>query len=320
MSGFTTTNTDHLIRSNLWSSKLKDVLEAELMGTRWVSMVTDFPDGDTLNIPSIGQMEVMDYVENTPIRYSSMDTGNFTFTVTDYVSSGTYVTDKMLQDSYVMQQVVSQFVPKQSRALMARVEADILAIGPNGQTVSDLNTINGAHHRFVASGTNETMTIKDLARVRYALQKANVPMTNLIGIVDESVEYSLANQANVLNLLTPSPQWQGVVHNGMSSGMRFLFNIQGFDIYTSSFLKTNTSSETIDSVTAAAGVNNIFFSAASDVLPYLMHTRQPARVESKRNIDMQRDEYVTTMRYGLGFFRPENHVTILTDTDQVYSS
>ena len=320
MSGFTTTNTDHLIRSNLWSSKLKDVLEAELLGTRWVSMVTDFPDGDTLNIPSIGQMEVMDYVENTPIRYSSMDTGNFTFTVTDYVSSGTYVTDKMLQDSYVMQQVVSQFVPKQSRALMARVEADILAIGPNGQTASDLNTINGAHHRFVASGTNETMTIKDLARVRYALQKANVPMTNLIGIVDESVEYSLANQANVLNLLTPSPQWQGVVHNGMSSGMRFLFNIQGFDIYTSSFLKTNTSSETIDSVTAAAGVNNIFFSAASDVLPYLMHTRQPARVESKRNIDMQRDEYVTTMRYGVGFFRPENHVTILTDTDQVYSS
>ena len=320
MSGFTTTNTDHLIRSNLWSSKLKDVLEAELLGTRWVSMVTDFPDGDTLNIPSIGQMEVMDYVENTPIRYSSMDTGNFTFTVTDYVSSGTYVTDKMLQDSYVMQQVVSQFVPKQSRALMARVEADILAIGPNGQTASDLNTINGAHHRFVASGTNETMTIKDLARVRYALQKANVPMTNLIGIVDESVEYSLANQANVLNLLTPSPQWQGVVHNGMSSGMRFLFNIQGFDIYTSSFLKTNTTSETIDSVTAAAGVNNIFFSAASDVLPYLMHTRQPARVESKRNIDMQRDEYVTTMRYGVGFFRPENHVTILTDTDQVYSS
>jgi hypothetical protein len=264
-------------------------------------------------------MEVMDYVENTPIRYSSMDTGNFTFTITDYVSSGTYVTDKMLQDSYVMQQVVSMFVPKQARALMARVEADIFAIGPNGQTASNLNTINSAHHRFVGSGTNETMTIKDLARARYALQKANVPLRNLIAVVDESVEYSLANQPNVLNLLSPSPQWQGIVHTGMSSDMRFLFNLQGFDIYTSSFLKKNTASETIDSVTADAGVNNLFFSAESDVLPFLMHVRQPARVESKRNIDMQRDEYVTTMRYGTGFFRPENFVNILTDTDQVYA-
>ncbi len=51
-----------------------------------------------------------------------------------------------------------------------------------------------------------------------------------------------------------------------------------------------------------------------------MHVRQPARIESKRNIDMQRDEYVTTMRYGTGFFRPENFVDVITDTDQVYSA
>ena len=84
MAGFTTNNTDHLIRSNLWTSDLKEVLLANLMGMKHVRMLTDFPDGDTFNIPSIGQAEAYDYVEGQAIRYNAMDTGNFTFTITDY--------------------------------------------------------------------------------------------------------------------------------------------------------------------------------------------------------------------------------------------
>jgi hypothetical protein len=49
MAGFATTNNDHLIRSNLWSADLKEVLMDELMGTKYVKMMTDFPDGDTFN-------------------------------------------------------------------------------------------------------------------------------------------------------------------------------------------------------------------------------------------------------------------------------
>lgn len=67
MSGFGTNNTDHLIRSQLWGTQLKDVLEAELMGIKYVDMLSDFPDGDTFNIPSIGQAEVYDYAEGQAI-------------------------------------------------------------------------------------------------------------------------------------------------------------------------------------------------------------------------------------------------------------
>lgn len=49
MSGFTYANNDHLVRSNLWSSQLKEVFEADLIGMKYVDMITDFPDGDTLN-------------------------------------------------------------------------------------------------------------------------------------------------------------------------------------------------------------------------------------------------------------------------------
>lgn len=47
--GFSTGSNEHLIRSSLWSSQIKEVLEDELMGTRYVDMITDFPDGDTIN-------------------------------------------------------------------------------------------------------------------------------------------------------------------------------------------------------------------------------------------------------------------------------
>ena len=73
MAGFATNNTDHLIRSNLWSTDLKEVLLAETMGLGFVRMLTEFPDGTTLNIPSIGQAEVLDYVEGQAVRYTAMD-------------------------------------------------------------------------------------------------------------------------------------------------------------------------------------------------------------------------------------------------------
>jgi hypothetical protein len=128
MSGFSTATNEHLIRSNIWSAQLKKVLEDELMGTKYVRMITDFPDGDTLNIPSIGQMTQQDYVEGQAVKYTSMDTGNFTFTITDYVQSGTYITNKMKQDSFYMSELVSQFVPAQHRAIAVRMETDILSV------------------------------------------------------------------------------------------------------------------------------------------------------------------------------------------------
>jgi hypothetical protein len=318
MAGFSTATNDHLIRSNLWSSQLKEVLEDELFAMKYVDMITDFPDGDTINIPSIGQMETRDYVEGSAVTYTAMDTGNFTFTITDYKSSATYITNKMKQDSFYMSRLVASFVPKMHRSLMKVLEADILAVGPLGQTSADTNTINGAYHRWVGSGTNETISVEDYAKALYALQKANVPCTNLVAIVDPSVEYQLNTLTNIVNV-SNNPRWEGIISSGMSTGMRFIKNIYGFDTYVSQNLKVNSGSETVDSVTAAAGVGNLFFSATPDVMPIVGNIRQAPKVDSEYNKDLQREEYVTTMRYGLKLFRPENMCVVLTDTDQVYA-
>ena len=316
MSGFTYSNNEHLIRSSLWSSQIKEVLLDELFATKFVDMITDFPDGDTLNIPSIGQAEVIDYDEGQAVRYTAMDTGNFTFTINKYKSSATYITNKMKQDSYYMSRLVSSFVPKQHRAIAKAIEVDILNLPFAGQTASDPNTINGAAHRWVAAGTSNVLVPQDFAKAKYALQKANVPMTNLVAIIDPSAEYQLATITNLVNL-SYNPKWEGVVRDGMSTGMKFLFNVYGFDVYVSQNLP-NGKTETVSGRTVTTnGVANYFFSAAPDVLPFVGNVRQPPKVDSEYNKDLQREEYVTTCRYGYKLYRPENMVTVLSDASQV---
>lgn len=310
MSGFMSNNTDHLTRANLWSTDLKELLEADLMGMQFVDMITDFPDGDTLNIPSIGQAEVLDYDEGQAIRYTAMDTGNFTFSITDYKASATYITNKQKQDSYVSGQLISSFVPKQRRAIMAAIEQSIMDLGPNAQTASQLNTINGAAHRFVAGGTSAAITLADFAKARYALDKAFVPQTQRVAIISPEAEYTLNTLTNLVNV-SNNPMWEGVITSGLSTGLRFSKSIYGFDVYVSNFLKP-IASETINSVSVTNGVANLFFSAAADVKPFVGSLRQPPKVDSEYNKDLQRDEYVTTCRYGFKLYRPENMVVCLS--------
>lgn len=316
----TTTNPamDVLTRSEIWSAELKEALQDELMAQRWVKLLNGFPDGTTFTIPSIGDVPVRNYVEDTPVQYDALDTGEFQFSITEYVSSATYITAKARQDLYYASQLEASFLPKQLRAIMEKYETDVLALAAGGasggQTASNLNLINGAAHRFVASGSNEVMALKDFARARFGLKKANVPDSNLIAIVDPSVEYTLNTLTNLTNV-SDNPRWEGIITSGIASGMKFVRNIYGFDVYSSNYLPD--ANETIGGLTTAAGKANLFFSATSDLLPFVGAWRQMPKVDGEWNKDFQREEYVTTCRYGLKVYRPENLVVVLSDTDQV---
>ena len=318
---------DHLVRANLLSNDLKNVLEDELMAQGWVNWLTEFPDGTTFNIPSIGDATVQDIIENEDVQYEAMDTGNFTFTITEYVGSGHYITRKTLQDSFYADRVLASFVPKESRAIMEKLETDILTMGAASgvgygvQTAADVNAINGADHRFAATGTSDVMAVNDFAKAKYALKKANVPLTNLVAIVDPSVAYAIETISNITNV-SNNPRWEGIIETGMTTGMRFIKNIFGFDVFESNYLPlagaAGDGSETLDGNAVTNGVCNIFFSAADkDVLPFMGAIRQMPIVDSEWNKDKQREEYLTTMRYGLKVFRQENLVVVVSDNSQV---
>lgn len=308
----TTSVISDLIRSEIWSQELKEVLEDDLQARQYVRWLTEFPDGDTFSIPSIGQATVRDYSEDAPVQYDALDTGEFQFTITEYISSATYITDKAKQDSFYMNELVSSFVPKQARAISEHVETNIFALA-NDQA-SGLNAINGANHRFVANGTNEVITVEDFARAKYSLQKANVPVQNLVAVVDPSVGYEIETLTNIVNV-SNNHNLEGPIAEGMMSNMEFKKNIFGFNIFVSNYLAT--ANESIDGKTTTSGKANVLFSATSDILPFIGAWRQMPRVESERNKDRQRDEFLTTARYGTKLYRPENLVVILSDDDQV---
>lgn len=323
----------HLTRSSVWAATLKEVLRDELLGQGHVRWLPFEGGNTTLNIPSIGEGTVRNYVEDTPVVYDSLDTGNFTFQITEYVQSGNYITEKARQDLFYAQQLEAAFVPNQARALAERVETDIykLAAGgaSGGQTVADPNNINGAAHRWVASGGSTAATrsfaVADAARALHSLKRANVPGTNLIAIVDPSVEYTLNTMTNLITPLSATgngPMWGDLLTSGIGSGPRFVRNIFGFDFYVSNYLCAASDDfdgdETINAGTSlqvTSGVCNIFMSAASpELLPFIGSWGQMPKVDSEYNKDFQREEYVTTARYGLKVYRPENLIVVLTST------
>ena len=322
MSGMTTANMSQLTRSELWSSELKEILRDEMQAQKYVKMLDGFPDGDTFTIPSIGQLQVDNYEEDTEVLYRPMDTGEFQFAITEYLSSASYITNKAKQDAFYAAQLEAAFVPEQERAIMAHFERTTLATPEAGVAANSQELIDGIQHRWAGSTTGAFISVSDFARARYALKKLNVPDTNLVAIVDPSVEYTINTLTNLVSV-SDNPRWEGIVSSGIATGMKFVKNIYGFDVYTSNYLKAATDSALTNAASTPAnqdfssvnGKVNLFFSAASNVSPFVGAWRQSPKVDFEYNKNKQRDEYVTTARYGVKLYRPENMVRVITKTN-----
>jgi hypothetical protein len=65
-------------------------------------------------------------------------------------------------------------------------------------------------------------------------------------------------------------------------------------------------------VTTVNGKANLFFSADASVSPFVGAWRQMPQVDYEYNKDFQRHEWVTTARYGIKLYRPENMVVVAT--------
>ena len=167
-------NSTELTRSLIWSNNLKMTLEDEMQAQQYVSILGDFPDGETFNIPSVGQRVARDYEENEEIQYTPFDTGNFTFVIDKYISDGIYITRKNQQDMFYTAQLEAQFEPKMNRAIMVDFETTTLAAPEVGIVANSKEEINGVSHRF-AGGNAGKIEVADFAYARHALKKADVP-------------------------------------------------------------------------------------------------------------------------------------------------
>lgn len=312
---------DNLTLKEVFSASLKRVLDDSLHGVRWASRITNFPNGEKFVMPSIGDTVAMNYRENEAVKYLPRDNGRWEFEITEYLQSGTSISKKAMQDAFYTQQLMASFVPDQHRAIMKHFETTLLATSERGMAANAGVKINDYEHRVVGGGGNAHIELADFAYAHLALDNANVPLTNLVAIVPPEVAYEINTLTNIVSV-SDNPKWEGIVETGMNpTGMRFVKNIYGFDVYTSHYLPTITDTGLKDkegNVVSTAGQNakaSFFFSAAQDdILPWKYAWRQEPQLDTKYEMDFQEYRWVTTARYGTALYRPENLVTIATST------
>lgn len=299
----TTTNsaTNPLIRSELWSQRIQEELQEELMAQALVPWVTDFPDGDQLTIPVLSHLSTRDYTEGEDITVDDPTVTEFTLTIDKYVQSGISVTDKMKQDAYYINILNSKFPEQVMRAIKERLESDIMLLH-KGQTSNDANTINGQAHRYVGTGASNVITLKDVAQAKLSLDKANVSKAGRVAIVDPTVSYQLCQIDNVIRQDTYGAN--SVIRDGFGTTTR-IGTYLGFEFYESNMLDEATA---LNHVTGGALKANLFLGNEA----FIGAMRLQPEVETSRDWARKRDVYHVTSRYGLKLYRPAALVTVLT--------
>lgn len=292
---------NYVVRAEVWSKMIQDELQEELMGTEIVQWLTDFPDGDQLNIPTLGSLATRDYEENTPITVDDPTVGEFNLEIDKYVQSGIAIVDKLKHDIFYMEMLTSKFPEQVIRSIKERLEYDIFQLHKE-QTNNDANNINGYAHRFVAGGTSNAITVDDVAKAKLALDKAFVSKVGRYAIVDPKVSYQLINIDNVIRQDVYGPNSH--LKEGFGA-TKFIGTYLGFDFYESNMLDDATA---LDHETGGSLIGNLFLGPES----FVGAMRLSPEIEQSRDWEKKRDIYHVTSRYGLGLYRPEGLVCVLT--------
>lgn len=298
----TTISTPNMIRSEIWSKQIQEELQEELFGQTLVTWVeSDFPDGNTLTIPKLGHLSAADYNENADIAVQDPTVNEFQLTIDTYRQAGIAVTDKMKEDTFYIEFINTKFPQQMTRAIMERLENDIMLLHKK-QTTNDANTINGVAHRYVGTGTSVAMALKDIAQAKLALDKANVSRNGRVAIVDPWVSYQLLQIDNVIRQDVYGANTS--IKEGFG-GTKFIGRYMGFDFYESNMLDEATA---LDHAAGGAYKANLFMGEEA----FIGAIRSMPTIEQSRDWQKKRDVYHCTIRYGLDLFRKESLVTVLT--------
>lgn len=287
--------------------------------------VSMFGSGTVLTVKSVGDVTLQDASEDQELTSTPIDSSTLTLSITDWIGDKWHITDKLREDGTQLDALISARALATTRALAEYHETRFLEVAASGQTAAQLNLVNKRPHRWIAGGSGSTtrrMSAADFNAMKLAFDKANVPAEGRIAIVDPIVEATLNNLTNLVNV-SNNPTFEGIITEGFARGHKFVKHIYGWDIWTSNLLPTKTATEAIDAsgyglanTTAQIGdIMNLFMCVADDNAKPVMHAwRRPVKSETWRNYDLERDEYKTTSRFGMGVQRNDTLGVIITDS------
>ena len=318
----TSSSNPAFIEATQYSTFILQNLHDGLLPNTLYRNVTDFPNGSTLNIKTIGSATIQEITEDEDITYNPIESGNIQLQISDYIGDGFYVTDIMRQDGAQVEQLLSMRASEGTRAIQETFESRFLATLNNSQTGGATNEINGFAHRLAGSGTSVQMLEADLIDMRLAFDKANVPMNGRIALVDPIVAATFSKTiqltSNTGGIGASGELFQQLVKDGFDKDHKFVTEIHGWSIWTSNRLPEVAAGVSIDGTTnapAEGGVANIFMCVADDQCkPGMVAWRQTPSTETDRDISKGRDEFVTKTRWGDGVQRQDTLGVIYCDS------
>lgn len=317
MSGATgsqnTGNSRHFIEAQQYSKFILENLHDGYLPSMMYRNVSDFPAGEVLNIKIVGTVTIQDVEEETPLVYNPIETGNVQMRITDYKGDAWSITDKLRQDGSQIETLMAMRAQESTRAMQEDFETRYLQVAYEGLAEGDKNEINGFAHKILATGDNNTIELEDLIYMKLAADKANVPLGGRVLIVDPIVEATLNTKFQITaSSMDANPFFMDVFKGGFAHDHKFITNLYGWNIITSNRLPRILTETVGDLGTITNGVACIGMCVADDnCKPVMYAERQAPRVESERNKDLARDEFVARRRYGLGIQRKDTLFAIL---------
>lgn len=314
-----TSNTRAFIESEQYSDFILLNLHDGLLPGTFYRDVKDFGSGDTLHIKTIGSVTLQEAEEDTPLVYNPIESGEITFTITEYKGDAWHVTDDLREDGTDIERLMAERSAESTRAIQETFETDFLKTGAEyyatgGPGAADPNLINGQPHLIPSTATNNVFELIQLIKARLAFNKANVPSDGRVFICDSVVEATLNNLVTITHDVTPFGKQ--ILESGMARGQQFIMNLYGFDIITSNRLHVADYSDGTTAI--SGGVGNLAMCILDDQCKPIMGAwRRMPKVEGERNKDRARDEFVVRCRYGLGIQRLDTMACLPTNATQI---
>jgi hypothetical protein len=296
-----TTNTRAFIEAEQYSTFIYENLHDGLLPESFWRNVSDFGSGETLHIKTIGSVTIQDGEENTPLVYTAIETGEVFLRINEYKGDAWFVTDKLREDGADIQSLMAARSKESTRALQEVFETDFLKVAGDYYAANPgPNNVNGFPHLRVSAATGGVATPADFLAMDLAFTKANAPAAGRVAIVDPVVAATLNGYVTITSDITSFAK--DIIENGMSNGMRFTWNLFGWDVLTSNRLPVNTYND--GTTTGVDYVGNIFMCIADDqTKPIMGAWRRLPKAEGERNKDLARDEFAVRSRYGFGIAR-----------------
>lgn len=307
-------NSAAFIEAQQYSAFILRNLHDGLLPGSFFRNVSDFGSGTTLNIKTIGTVTIQDGAEDVPFEYSPIESGTITMSITDYVGDAWYVNDELREDGAQVEALMAGRSSESTRAIQEVFESRFLKKCNTSQTNANANLVNGFAHRIASAvttaGSENTLTLDHLIRMKLAFDKANVPVAGRIAILDPVCAATLDKLVTITHDVTPFGQ--RILEQGFDRDHEFLMNLYGWNIITSNRLDKGSFGDGTTTVTN--GVANVFMSLADDnTKPIMAAWRRMPRVEGERNKDLRRDEFVTSARWGFGTQRVDTLGVVITD-------